>query len=385
MNPHALALGPSLIRKLNEKKRPGDIDLGLGEPVLAPDLAPFDEALEWTRLHGSPYSAHAGVPELRDAVAAYFAGDAWAAGAPTRDNVCITVGSEEAVYLGLKTALDPARDEVLVVEPCYPAYPRICALDGIPYRAVPLNPADGFRPRAEAVLAALSPATRMVVLNSPCNPTARTWPAEELEALARGLAAHHGTGGGAVYVLSDEVYRELYYGDAPASIARFHPHTLVAGSLSKSNALTGLRLGWLAGPREVIAQAIKVHQLVNTATATFAQRVALSLFAGGGLGAHRPAYLAARGALLAAAAAAGVRLIPPEGAFYALAELPAALRGDSVAAAEALLEEKRVVTVPGRAFGSSAEGWLRLSWVAPPAALEEGLRRMGAWMRERGS
>jgi aminotransferase len=370
MNPRIGEIPPSLIRAINARKRPKDIDLGLGEPTLAPDLAPFEAALAWTREHGSPYSPNAGFDELREVVAGYL-------GFPDRDarSVCVTVGSEEALFLALKTVIDPARDEVLIVEPCYLAYPKICRMEGIRHRMVPLDPEDGFAPRAQAVLDALRPETRLIVINSPCNPTGRVWPREELEALARGLAERAGP---PTYVLSDEVYRELYYTDAPPySIAELYPHALVAGSLSKSNALTGLRLGWLVGPPEVMASAIKVHQFVNTAASTFSQRVAREILREPArLGAHRPLYQAKRDVLLAQAERAGVPLLPPEGAFYALVRLPPALASDSVAAAERLLEEERVVAVPGRAFGESAEGWLRLSWVAPEEAIASGLPRI---------
>lgn len=373
MNPHLSQIPPSLIRSINARKRPGDIDLGLGEPTLRPDPAPFETALAWVREHGCPYSPNAGFPALRDAIAAYLP----LPGA-TRDHVCVTVGSEEALFLAIKTVVDPARHEVLVVEPCYLAYPKICRMEGIRHRMVALRAEEGFRPRADLVLDALRPETRLIVINSPANPTGRVWPAEELEALARGLEGRSEP----VYVLSDEVYRELYFTSSPArSIAEWHPHTLLAGSLSKSSALTGLRLGWLAGPREAVEGAVKVHQFVNTAADTFAQRVALEhLRDPASLGAHRPAYAATREVLLSAADRHGVDLLPPEGAFYALVRLPLPLAADSVAAAERLLEEVRVVTVPGRAFGESGEGWLRLSWVAPPEALEEGVRRIGAWL-----
>jgi aspartate/methionine/tyrosine aminotransferase len=381
MNPALAEIPPSLIRAINAKKRPSDIDLGLGEPTLRPEPGPFAEALRWVRDHGCPYSPNAGFPELREAIAAYLAPSAVALSGAAKEgvlgggNVCVTVGSQEALYLAIKTVLDPRTDEALIVEPCYLAYPKLCMLEGIRHRMFGLDPEDGFRPRADAVLAALRPETRMVVLNSPANPTGRVWPEAEMRALADGLGRRSGP---PVFVLADEVYREVYFAaEPPTSMAALHPHTLVAGSLSKSNALTGLRLGWLAGPEEVIAAATKAHQFVNTAADTFAQRVALELLRDpSALAAHRPAYVERRAVLLEQAARCGVAIVPPEGAFYVLLRLPGRLADDSVAAAERLLEARRVVTVPGRAFGQSAEGWLRISWGVEEAVLAEGVPRI---------
>ena len=372
MNPRLAGIAPSLIRAINARKRDGDIDLGLGEPTLRPEVAPFEAALEVVRREGLPYTPNAGLTELREAIARHHAYPGMAAA-----SVCVTIGSEEALYLALKTVLDPARDEVLIVEPCYLAYPKLCALEGIRHRAVALDAADGFRPSAGRVLDALGPDTRMIVINSPGNPTGRVWPAAELRALADGLAARPGP----VYVLSDEVYRELYYGDErPASIAELHPHALVAGSLSKSNALTGLRLGWLMGDAKVVAEAIKVHQLVNTAASTLSNHVALEIFRRpDALAEHRPLYQRQRALLIESLERHGLEHAPVEGAFYCFVRLPPALAADSLAAAERLLDEHRVVTVPGIAFGAAGEGWLRLSWVATPDALVTGIDRIAAF------
>lgn len=377
MNPVLDGIAPSIIRSINARKRPGDIDLGLGEPTLRPDPRPFDAATAWVRENGLPYTANAGDAKLRARIAEYHAFPDRGAG----ENVCVTIGSEEALYLALKAAIDPARDEVLIVEPCYLAYPKLCALEGIRHRMVAMDPADGFRPDAARVLEALGPDTRMIVLNSPNNPTGRVWPAAELRALADGLAARPGE---PVRVLLDEVYRELYFGaEAPVSIGALWPHSLVAGSLSKSNALTGLRLGWLIGDAKTIAAATKVHQLVNTAASTFSQVVAMEVFAdAANLAAHRPHYAERRALLEGLLREHGLDYAPIEGAFYCMVRLPERWAADSLGAAEALLERHRVLATPGVAFGQSGEGWMRLSWVAEPDALREGIARIAELFRD---
>jgi aminotransferase len=373
MNPNLARVAPSLIRAINARKQPDDIDFGLGEPRLRPPIAPFEAATEWVRRHGCAYTTNAGDAELREHVARYV-------GVADAARVCITVGSEEALYLAIKAVIDPVADEVLIVEPCYLAYEKICALEGIASRTVALDAEHGFRPDAERVLEALGPRTRLLVLNTPANPTGRVWPVAELQRLADGLAARPGA---PVAVLADEVYRELYYdGSPPASMAALYPHVLVAGSLSKSNALTGLRLGWLAGPAEMVAAAVKVHQFVNTAASTFSQRVALELFRTEGmLAAHRPHYAAMRAVLLRALVRDGVDHVVPEGAFYCMLRVLQARHADSTLTALALLDAERVVAVPGAAFGTSAEGWLRISWVADADVLEEGIRRIGRFLQ----
>ncbi|HEX8242752.1 MAG TPA: pyridoxal phosphate-dependent aminotransferase, partial [Longimicrobium sp.] len=197
-----------------------------------------------------------------------------------------------------------------------------------------------------------------------------------------GLAARPGE---PVYVLSDEVYRELYYTpQRPASVGDLYPHALVAGSLSKSNALTGLRLGWLMGSTDAVAAATKVHQLVNTAASTFSSHVALEIFRNPEtLGAHRPLYTEQRGRLLELLARHGIAHAPVEGAFYCFVRLPERWATDSLGAAERLLDQHRVVTVPGIAFGNAGEGWLRLSWVATPDALAVGIERIAAFFAGR--
>lgn len=376
MNPNIEKVPPSLIRSINARKRPGDIDLGLGEPTVPPAIEPFEAALEWTRRSASPYSPNAGFTELRERIAQHV--DDYARTGAEPERVCVTVGSEEALYLAIKSVIDPARDEVLIVEPCYLAYPKICLLEGIDHGMVAMDPVAGFAPDAGRVLAAVGERTRMIVLNSPSNPTGRVWADTELEHLADGLAD---MGRSEIVILADEVYRELYYGEGtPSSPARFHERTLIAGSLSKSNSLTGLRLGWLAGPPDLVAAATRVHQFMNTAASTFSQRVAIELFSGSGkLGAYRTHYLESRRVLLGALRQSGVEFIEPEGAFYAFLRIPGDPGGDSLSVARELLDEKRVVTVPGSAFGSSGEGWLRISWVAPPDQLREGVGRIAAF------
>jgi aspartate/methionine/tyrosine aminotransferase len=367
MNPLLAGIAPSIIRELNSRKRPDSIDLGLGEPTLRPDMAPFEAATAWVAEHGCPYSPNPGFTELRGAIARHYAYP----GLDQAANVCVTVGSQEALFVALKALLDPAHDEALIVGPSYPLYPKLCQMEGVAFREVVLDPYQGFRPDAKRVIASLGPKTRVVVLASPSNPTGRVWPRAELEILAAALSEREAP----VYVLSDEVYRELSFGEEPVpSMAEVYPRTIVVNSLSKSNALTGLRLGWCMAPAEVMPALLKVHQFAVSCASTYSQRVALEVFQQGLLGQHRAHYAAQREFLLEQLDREGLGAVPPEGGFYAMIRLTGAWSGDSTKAAFALLERKNVVAIPGAAFG--AEGWLRISWVAPRETLATGLARI---------
>ncbi len=280
MNPRVLDIPPSLIRRIAAKRRLDSIDLGLGEPSLMPEPAHLAVAELRARERGLRYTPNAGDPELRAAIAIHYAYPAMSGA----ESVCVTVGSQEATYVAMKALLDPQRDELLVVEPAFPSYLKMARLEGIAARSVAMREEDDFAFDAERIVAAIGPQTRAIIICSPCNPTGRVLRAEQAELLADALRAR---GGDPVWIIHDEVYREQTFVEGPAEIARIYPHTLSLNSLSKSNALTGLRLGWLLGPPKFVEQAIKVHAWLTSCAGTFAQSVATSIFAtSGGIGEH---------------------------------------------------------------------------------------------------
>ncbi len=375
MNPAVAAVAGSVIRALNARRRPTSIDLGLGEPTLMPDLAHFERATAWVAEHGCRYSPNIGFEDLRESIARHYAYP----GLDRPSNVCVTTGSQEAVYVALKTLLDPAQDELLVVEPAFPVYVKIAQVEGIALRRVSLAPAGGYRFDADAILAAVGPRTRAVVVCSPCNPTGAVISQADV---ARIAAALLGRGGAPVYVLHDEIYRELLYTDDAGSFGAVYPHTIAFNSLSKSNSLTGLRLGWLIGPADVLPQIVKMHGWMTACASTFAQRVAYEIFAANELAINRAWYAGQREGALAAARASGLPFIEPSGAFYLCVRTGAS---DMLAFAEELLERKDVVAIPGDIFGSALAGWLRTSFVAPLDELREGYARIACLAAERGA
>ena len=375
MNPRVAEISSSLIRHVAAKGRATSIDLGLGEPTLLPHREHLEEAMRYIGRHGLKYTPNAGDPALREAIARHYAYPAMDRAA----NVCVTVGSQEAMYVAIKTLLDPARDELLVVEPAFPSYVKMAALEGVPVTRVEMREDDDFAFDADRIAAGINQRTRAIVICSPCNPTARVISHRQAEQLVQVLEARDGD---PVWVIHDEIYREQIFVDDAAFFAQIYPHTIVTNSVSKSNALTGLRLGWILGPAPFIDDAVKVHAWATSCADTFAQRAALAVFAApGGLQEHAEWYRARHRELLAALNESGLRYVTPEGSFYVCVRLPEAT--SSLQAAMDLIETQDVVAIPGVAFGESLEGWLRLSWVAPSERVREGLRRIAEYCRLR--
>ena len=360
----------SLIRQIFDRARPGSINLGLGEPDLETPAVVRREAERVIREEQNGYTMHAGLPALRAAIAGdyeFLEGDA--------ARVVVTVGSQEALYLALMTIVDEG-DEVLLPDPGFVAYPAIVRMaGGVPvYYHLPR--AGDFSFDAEEFRRRLSPRTRAVVVISPSNPTGRVLTATDLAAMASAL---EGTG---VYVVSDEIYRELYFtSERPGSISEYYPRTVVVSGLSKSMSMTGWRLGWLCGDADVVESALVLHGYTTTCTSTVTQKASLAAWtteAATARRAMRETFRRRRDYLLSLVATElGRRAVVPEGAFYTMVELgdEAGARRGSMRAAEACLEHG-VITVPGAAFGEESEGSLRLSFCADEDKLAEGVRRM---------
>lgn len=370
MNPLLAAIEPSQIRALNGKKKPTSIDLGLGEPALFPQQRFIDAATRETAERGMKYTLNAGELGLRELIAARYAYP----GMSDARNVTIMTGSQEAMYVAIKTLLDPATDEMLVIEPAYPAYAKIAQLEGIAVRSVGMPERTGFAYDADVILSAVTPATRLIILASPANPTGRVITAAQMRMLADDLLAR---GGEPVWILADELYRELTYIDDPGHAGAIYPYTIAVNGLSKSNALTGMRIGWTIAPAPLCDELTKVHAWLSSAASTFGQRVARGIFSEpGALTEQVPWYRTQRAAVLDALRASGLTFVEPDGAFYVCVKLPPGT--NSLAAAHRLIEEHDVVTMPGSIFGETLEGWLRLSWVAPIDVFRDGLARIAS-------
>ncbi len=348
----------SLIRQVAAAAAPGAISLAVGEPSHAvPE--PVRAAIAAAVARGDfGYTPNAGRTDLRRALAQRRPEH----GGDERSTI-VTVGSQEALALAVFGLVETG-EEVLIPDVGYPAYDTLPRLAGaVPVRT-PLEPA--------AVAAAITARTRMLIVGSPANPTGGVLPAELFAALA-GLAEERG-----FWLVSDEVYEELWLA-APPTYPR-GPRVLHVGGISKSLALTGLRLGWLVAPPEVVAQLQGLHQNLVTCAPSLAQEAALAGLAMPAveLDAVRDGYRRRWATMRAAIASLrDVTWREPDGAFYCLADFRARV-ADATALAFELARRGEVLVVPGEAFGPHGAGWLRLAFASPEEAIREGMARLAA-------
>jgi aminotransferase len=358
----------SATRVLYDSALPVSINLGLGEPDFPTPEVVRREAVKFIHDGHIGYTSNEGILELRERIADYHNDRL-----PARfnaDSVCVTTGAEEAIFAAMMTILGPG-DEALLPDPGYIAYPAIAEIAGAGVRYYATPASNRFSFDRVSFERAVTPKTKLVVINSPANPTSRLITRDDLQFIAGKLS------GSNAYVLADEIYRDLYYDQRPASISEFYDKTVVVSGLSKMMSMTGWRIGWAVGPDEVIRHVTVMHQYVSTCVSAVTQKAAVAAFTDEG----RRATAAMRDKLkrrrdvMASAIERELQLpyVQGEGAYYIM--LDVGRYGRSMDIAMALLDE-RVITVPGSAFGSEGEGFLRLSFSIEAPLIEEGIRRI---------
>ncbi len=323
------------------------------------------------------YTAAAGIPELRSAIAddiARFSGVQ-----VDSSEVMVTNGAKQAVFQGFAALLDPG-DEVLLPSPHWVTYPAGIDMAGGVTVSVPTRSEDGFKVTVEALEAARTDRTKLLVFVSPSNPTGAVYTAEEAKAIGEWAATH------GVWVMADEIYQRLtYFTDVAPSIAavtpRFENWVLING-VAKSYSMTGWRVGWMVGPRDVI-EAANAHQSHATGNvANVAQVAAIAALTGPQetVEEMRRAFDARRKLMHSMVISIpGVQCVEPEGAFYVFPDFSAHLgeRWETTdQLAESILEEAAVALVPGESFG--APGFLRLSYATGEEQIEAGMDRIAA-------
>ncbi|WP_029088627.1 pyridoxal phosphate-dependent aminotransferase [Brevibacterium album] len=370
---------PSAIRAMFERVSAFDdvASLTVGEPDFDTPPHIVEAAVESMRAGGTRYTPNAGIPALRDAVAELYS-ERWGR-ALHRENVVVTVGGQEGMFLALRTAVDPG-DDVLVPNPSYANYRGQIHLVGANAVDVELSAENGFVLTASQIEAALTPRTRALILNTPANPMGAVVPQEELQAIAA-LAEENG-----FIVVSDEVYERIVHdGDAHVSIAQAAPEFerfLMVGSVSKAYAMTGWRVGYIIGPEALLATTTRMKEGVTSCSPEFVQRAAIAALTGPqeDADAMLEAYRSRRELIVAGLTAIpGVSCAKAGGAFYVFADIrPSGLGSDEFA--ERLLVDHRVAVIPGTAFGSGGEGFVRLSYATDEATIRRGLAGIASLM-----
>lgn len=359
-------LQPTLIRQFFERALPDSINFGLGEPDLPTPEFLKAEAARVTRDEQNGYTSHPGIPALRDKIAEQY---------PhlnlPRTGVVVTCGSQEAMTAAFMCIVDEG-DEVLVPNPSFPAYDACVKIaQGKPvYYRMPADKEFGFD--IEEFKAGITPKTKAAVVISPSNPTGKILTADNLKQIADALK---GTG---IYLISDEIYSDLYFGDRPHSASQYYDKTVIVSGLSKSLSMTGWRLGWAASSDADMMNAIQVlHGFLTVCTSTITQKASLLGWTAEAEAAKQNArdVYKKRGEFMVDLLdkELGLHATSPEGAFYTMLDVRSL--GDDLEIAEKCLQN-RVVTVPGVAFGDEAKGFLRISFCNTEERMVEGVKRM---------
>jgi len=357
-----------------EKEGAQIIHMEIGRPDFD---TPFNikEKAKWALDNGLVhYTSNYGLPDFRKAISQKLESDNGLHYAPDNE-IIVANGANEAVFFAMMALLNPG-DEVLIPSPCWTHYYQCARLSGAVPVPVPLKKENSFIPQVEDISAFLTSKTRMLVINTPNNPTGAVFDQDCLEQLA-GFAERHD-----LYVLSDEIYEKLIYGDARhisfASIPDMRKRTIVVNGLSKIYAMTGWRLGYTAAPKELSDAMVRVHQYTSVCATTFAQYGGIEALNGPQDSVEKMVLEFDRRRRLVCKrlkSMPGLELVEPYGAFYVLPHI----NGIEMTPEEFsiyLLENAQIAVVPGAAFGDFAENTIRISYANSYENLEKAMDQM---------
>jgi aspartate/methionine/tyrosine aminotransferase len=358
------------------------ISFGAGEPDFPTPDTIVEAAIEACRdpaMHH--YTPTAGLPALRAAICAKTERDSGFASDP--DQVVVTNGAKHAVFTALTTLLDPG-DEVLIPSPYWTTYPEVARLVGGKPVGVATTASAGFLVTVPELEAARTDRTKVLIFNSPCNPTGSVYPTSLVREIGEWAAAND------LWVLCDEIYEHLVFGDTvqtsmPVVVPELADRAIIVNGVAKTYAMTGWRIGWLLGPKDVIDAATTFQSQVTSNISNVSQRAALAALIGdlSAVAEMRAAFDRRRTTMTTMLNAIdGVTCIVPDGAFYCFPDVTGLLGRElsgqtattSAELAELLLATVQVATVPGEAFG--APGHLRMSSAIADADLVEGVQRI---------
>ena len=380
-NPILRRLKPSGIRKFFDiaNEMEDVITLSIGEPDFSTPWHIRQEGIRSLEKGKTWYTANAGLLRLRQAIGGYVQRHIGVEYEP-RTEILVTVGGSEAIDLCLRSLICPG-DEVLIPQPSFVCYEPLTVMAGGTAVPIVTKAEDGFRLTAEALRAALTPKTKLLILPYPNNPTGGVMRREHLEAIAAVLRDTD------VMVLSDEIYGGLTYGGSShvsiASLPGMRERTVLVDGFSKSFAMTGWRLGYACAPAPVMELMVKLHQFALMCAPTTAQYAAIEAMENGDEDVERMRsdYDVRRRFIVDELNKMGLTCFEPEGAFYVFPSVQATGM-TSDAFCENLLREKRVAVVPGTAFGDCGEGYVRISYCYSLKHITEAMHRMRAFVEE---
>lgn len=356
------------------------VPLVAGEPNFDTPQAIKEAVIEAIRENESHYASNRGYPPLRREISRWTQKTVGLSYDPESE-ILVTSGGAEAINNALTAYLEPG-DEIIVFTPAFVNYANVAVLSGATVVPVPLRVEDGMQINVDRVREVLTPRTKMIVVNNPCNPTGAVYSHETLQALC-GLICERD-----LLAFSDEIYSTLVYDGRFESLASFpgmRGRTIVMNGFSKAFAMTGWRLGWLCAEKQRISDILKVHQYSTTCSPTFIQvGLARSMNAdetGRETAQMARAFAARRQRVMEGLdTVEAIRYIPPSGAFYCFADVSGTgLSGEDFA--RRLLEEQYVATVPGVGFSEECGGFVRISYAASGEAVAEGMRRIAEFVR----
>lgn len=369
-------VSPSPIRVFDVKasKVPGIVKLTLGEPDFnVPDVAK-QAAIDSIKDNDSHYSASAGTLALRKAIA-HFMQDRYDLTYDPNSEIIVTIGATQAIYAALFALINPG-DKVIVPTPTFPLYEAVAAMLGAEVITIDTS-SNNFVLSPEMLKSAMEKAgdVKAVVLNYPSNPTGVTYNADQLKDIANVLADTD------TVVIADEIYSELIYDGHHTSLAKFLPgQTVILNGASKSGAMTGYRVGFIAAPAGLAKMIGMVSSLMITSPADPSMAAAVPVFDSEegkkATAQMRSAYQERRDVLVSGLTDLGFSVAKPNGAFYVFAKLPADQGTDDVAFAQRLVDEAKVATIPGAYFGAGGAGYLRLSYATSMDNIKEALKRI---------
>jgi aminotransferase len=354
------------------------ISLGVGEPDFVTPWNIREKAIYSMEQGLTSYTSNKGTVELRREIDRFLKAR-YGIEYDVDDEMLITVGVSEGLDLAVRAILERG-DRVLVPEPCYVSYGPVVELaGGEPVRMV-TDVREGFKLTPEKVQKAYKKGTKAIIINYPCNPTGTSYDKRELAALAKVIRKLD------LIVISDEVYDELTYDFDHTPFATFpgmKERTVYLNGFSKAYAMTGFRLGWAAGPEEIIGGMTKIHQYTMLCAPIMSQMAALEALRHGqrDVQAMKKEYRRRRNFIIASLNELGLECHMPQGAFYAFPSIKSTGLS-SLDFAKGLLDQQKVALVPGTAFGPSCEGFVRISYASSYDNLREAVARMKKYLEK---